>query len=369
MTGTIAATRHPARYFDGLSAESRPATAWADTNGVWIEREGEPARCWPFEEIVLMRGGRHEAVQLERRSTPVEVLVVDATGFLDELRASMPRGVKLSGGGPGLPGLQTLLMIAAVGALVLFSLYRFGIPMLAEVAADHVPPEWERQYGENVMRSLVPEAERVTAPEIVGPVRTAYRSLAKGAGLEDLPEHAIVWRQAMPNAFAAPGGSVVLTTGLLAILEDPDQMAAVIAHELGHVGHRHVIRSALRELSLGLLLGLVAGDQSVLSHGLRTAGELGGLSYSRDQEREADEVGLRLLEAHGVSGTALVGALERLKAASGSPGLPGFLSTHPAPEDRIRRIREHLAAPDERADAPWRDEAAWRALQQAVRAR
>lgn len=361
--------KHAARYFDGLSAESRPATAWVAAAGVWIQQEGTGPRCWPFAELVLMRGGGSEPVQLERRASPVEVLVVNESAFLSELRAQMPRGTRLSGE-RGLPGWKGFLGLALMGAVLLFALYRFGIPALADYAAGQMPVEWEREYGRGVVTDMVPEAKRVTSPVIVAPVRKAYAALATSAGLDAGGEQIIVWREPMPNAFAAPGGTVVVTTGLLGILEDPDQMAAVIAHEIGHVEHRHVMRSAFRQLSLGILVGLIAGDQSALSGGLRTAGQLGGLSYSREHEREADDAALPLLAEHATGKEALVGALHQLKAATESRtgSLPGFLSTHPAPADRIACIRASSVAPASSGSAPWRDAAAWRALKAAVAA-
>ena len=361
--------RHAARYFDGLSAESHRATAWVDAVGAWVQQEGAEPRCWPFAELVLMRGGGREPVQLERRATPVEVLVVDEPEFLAELRACMPSGVRLSGAG-GLAGWKGLVGLAFMGALLLVALYRFGIPALADYAAGQMPAAWEREYGRGVVTDMVPEAKRVTDPVITGLVHTAWSALARSARLDDSPAQLIVWREPMPNAFAAPGGTVVVTTGLLGILEDPDQMAAVIAHELGHVEHRHVMRSAFRQLSLGILIGLVAGDQSALSGGLRTAGQLGGLSYSREHEREADDAALPLLAQHATGKEALVGALTQLRQAteSKSGSLPGFLSTHPAPADRIARIRASSVVPSSGGSAPWRDEAAWRALKAAVAA-
>lgn len=363
-----ARSRHPARHFDGLSADSRPAEAWVDAAGVWVAREGVEPRCWLFTELVLMRGGGREPVQLERRSTPVEVLLVEAPEFFGEIQARLPRGVRLQGSGRGLPGWKGLAALAFAFVLVLFAIYQFGIPLVADYAAERVPREWEQEYGKTVIRDMVPEAARVTDPVITGPVRTIYAQLAPSTGLDPAPEHILVWREKMPNAFAAPGGTIVVTTGLLAILETPDQLAAVIAHEIGHVQHRHVMRNAFRQMSLGVLLTLVAGDQSTLSTALQAAGRLGGLSYSRGHEREADDAGLRLMASHGVGKEALVGALTQLKAASGSGNLPGFLSTHPAPKERIERIQRSPVEVSGAA-AQWANDDAWRSLKQAVTTR
>jgi TonB family protein len=142
----------------------------------------------------------------------------------------------------------------------------------------------------------------------------------------------------------------------------------VIAHEHGHIRHGHVMRAITRRLSLGLLLGLVAGDQSALSGGLRAAGELGELSFSREHEREADDQAIELLARSGASPIALADALESIRKRAAPGGIPlGFLSTHPAPAERRARIRAAAASFTSHADGPaWRAGAGWQEMKAAL---
>ena len=364
MDAVAPRTTWPARHFDGRSAESRPAEVRIGADGLLVEAGGDPAR-WPFAELVLVRGDRAgEPVQLERRSQPVEVIVVDAPGFLRELRAVLPKHVRLRGDGHGLPAAKLLVGIAIAGLALLFALWRFGIPALADLAADRIPREWEAGYGRSMIAEFQKAHPPVTSPALRRPVSLVQDALAPpAAGAAD---RFVVLRDDLPNAFALPGGHIVLTTGLLEALRSPDELAAVFAHEWGHVERRHVLRNIFRQASLQLLLAIVAGDQSALSGTLRTAGELGSLSYSRDYEREADDEAMALLAAHGTSPTALAEALASIRTASGEKGTLGFLSTHPAPAERIERIERAAARMPVHGESGWRDAAAWGAMKQAL---
>ena len=358
-------TSWPARHFDGRSAESRPAEVRIGADGLLVDTGGDPVR-WPLTELHLVRGDRAgEPVQLERRSQPVEVIVVDAPGFMGELRAVLPKGVRLRGDGQGLPAARLLVTLAIVGLALLFALWRFGIPALADLAAERIPPEWEAGYGRSMIAEFQKAHPPVTSAVVRRPVALVQDALAPpAAGGAD---RFVVLQDDLPNAFALPGGHIVITTGLLKALRTPDELAAVFAHEWGHVQRRHVLRSIFRQASLQLLLAIVAGDQSALSGALRTAGELGSLSYSRGYEREADDEAMALLAAHGTPPTALAEALASIREASGEKGNTlGFLSTHPAPAERVQRIERTAARMPVHGESGWGDAAAWGAMKQAL---
>jgi predicted Zn-dependent protease len=358
-----------ARHFDGLTPESRTVRARVAPDGVWVEGDAG-ARRWEFTELVLVRGdGRAEPVQIERRSDPVEALIVSDRAFLSALRAALPAGAKLAKRGGGTPPARVVVGLILAAFALIFSIYRFAIPAFADFAAGHVPASWERAWGDAVLADLAPEPERVQDARLTRPAREIHEALAAQAGERAGDTRLIVLRGTLVNAFAAPGGNVVVTTGLLRALETRDQLAAVIAHEHGHIRRGHVLRAVMRRLSLGMLLALVAGDQSALGGGLRAAGELGALSYGRAQEREADDEAIALLERCGTSPLALAGALESIGRASPSGGVPAFLSTHPAPAERRARIRAAAAAYVAPAEAPpWGTGADWAEMKAALAA-
>ena len=315
-----------------------------DPAGLHVSAPGEAPQLWPFAELTLVRGqSRDEPVQLEWRAVPVQVVIVHDPAFRTELLAAIPRGTRLRGAGGLRVGTPVLLVAIALLVLAGVAAWRFGVPALADALADRVPRDWEREFGAQVVADFAPPASQVQDSVIAGPVRRLYDRLrATGAtGIE--PTTLVVARDEMVNAFAAPGGAVVVTTGLLRALRSPDELAAVLAHEAGHVRRRHALRGLLRQASLQVLLGLVAGDASALSSGLQVAGALGGLSYSREHEREADLDALGSLARASLPPRALAGALESIRGASpGGPEL-GFLSTHPSTPDRLERIERARA--------------------------
>jgi predicted Zn-dependent protease len=149
------------------------------------------------------------------------------------------------------------------------------------------------------------------------------------------------------NAMALPGGYIYVTRGMLAHLNNEDQLAAVLAHEIGHVAARHAARQAWQQqLGQGLLLGGALLGQGlglpadILSLGSMAA-QLIFLRYSREDELEADKLSVEYSAPAGYDPRAVIPffqALERIQEKEGQ-GMPNFLATHPNPGDRIQRIR------------------------------
>lgn len=155
------------------------------------------------------------------------------------------------------------------------------------------------------------------------------------------------------NAMALPGGYIYVTRGMLAHLNNEDQLATVIAHEIGHVAARHAARQAWQQqIGQGLLMGgallsqgLGLPAQDILNLGSMAA-QLVFLRYSREDELEADKLGVEYASPAGYDAREVIEffqTLSRIQEKEGQ-GMPGFLATHPNPGDRVQRIREMTAA-------------------------
>jgi predicted Zn-dependent protease len=153
------------------------------------------------------------------------------------------------------------------------------------------------------------------------------------------------------NAFALPGGQVFITAALYGQLENENQLAGVLGHEIGHVIHRHgAERIAKTELTQGLTGAAViaAGDYNTAQAAQMIANVI-NMKYGRDQELESDDFGVRLMVEAGYDAEALIGVMDILEQASGSARQPEFMSTHPSPDNRreeIRRAIEKYRNPD-----------------------
>jgi predicted Zn-dependent protease len=147
------------------------------------------------------------------------------------------------------------------------------------------------------------------------------------------------------NAFALPGGPVFITEGLLRLLKTEAELAGVLGHEIGHVIARHSSEHlAKQQLTQGLLGALVvgSGDYTTAQIG-QVVGSMINMSYGREDELEADALGIRIMAEGGYDPRALIRVMEVLAQASGGSRQPEFFSTHPAPENRAERIKQAIA--------------------------
>jgi len=227
---------------------------------------------------------------------------------------------------------EILLWLSAFVFLTGYGLYAawtYGLPWIASSAARLVPVEWERRLGESAAKSLAPSSrpclEDIAARlERAIPAPNPYRFTIRCAGAPDI------------NAFAAPGGFIVVFDGLQSRMETPDQMAAVLAHEMQHVVHRHSTRAIFRVFALQAIFAIALGDVSGLV--AQAAGGLSALHYQRADEDEADLAGLHLLRRAGYDPLAMPAMLRVLdEATRDNPQLPVWISSHPDPRERIRR--------------------------------
>jgi len=147
------------------------------------------------------------------------------------------------------------------------------------------------------------------------------------------------------NAFALPGGQVFITAALFSKLQDEDQLAGVLGHEIGHVIHRH---SAERMAKSGFIQGIIqsimlgSGGDPSMGQVAGLVGNMMNLKYGRDQELESDDWGVRLMLEAGYDAEKLIDVMDILEEASGGKKVPEFQSSHPSPENRREKIIEAI---------------------------
>ena len=148
------------------------------------------------------------------------------------------------------------------------------------------------------------------------------------------------------NAYALPGGHIVLYTGILEAMNDPEMLVALLGHESSHINKRHSMRSILSAMSMSLLRSMIlSGFGDVGSVVLENAGMLEQLSYSRKLEREADKEGMELMIRNKVNPLGMKKLMLRLQATNKDlPQLFSFISTHPLSDERIKTADAFAAA-------------------------
>jgi predicted Zn-dependent protease len=172
-----------------------------------------------------------------------------------------------------------------------------------------------------------------------------------GERLEQGLEHSeydyryIVFDSEMINAFTLPGGNILISTGLIGFCASPEELAAVMAHEMGHVEKRHVVSRLLKELGLGIL---TSGDPYVIGE---VTGLLASNRFDRKQEEEADRFASELLESSAIEPRTLATLFRRLDEESDSELMENFeiLSTHPSFRFRIREALSYKPSEDFKA--------------------
>ncbi|WP_335966020.1 M48 family metalloprotease [Galbibacter sp. PAP.153] len=146
------------------------------------------------------------------------------------------------------------------------------------------------------------------------------------------------------NAFALPGGQVFITYALFSQLQNEDQLAGVLGHEIGHVIGRHSAdRISKQGLTQGLLSGVAVGsDSQATTQMAAVIANVVNMKYGRDDELESDDLGVKFMIESGYNPEEMIGVMEILKQAAGPNRTPEFQSTHPDPENRIEKIEEAI---------------------------
>lgn len=260
------------------------------------------------------------------------------------------------------------LLWLAVGVLALLPLVAAALlwqhsDRLIGWVVSHVPSEHEARLGELVLAqsrarwTLLDSGPAVDALREIGGRLTVGSPYRYRWLLADGPE---------VNAFAAPGGVIVVFSGLFRLAETPEELAGVLAHEVAHVELRHSLRAAVQGLGLRAALSLVFGDGA----GGALAGaaaDLTELKFSRDAEREADREGLRRLQAARIDPQGLLRFFARLEGAdSSTAAAPAWLSSHPAAAERRAALTADLGADRASAAPPAPLVIDWPAVQRAA---
>ncbi len=209
---------------------------------------------------------------------------------------------------------------------------------LARLLADNVPEAMAEQLGESVLDTVLGDAPVCTTGD-GHRVLTHLASKLAEVNAYDGPLQVTVVDEGAVNAVAAPGGRIVIFSGLIDEATSGDEVAGVLAHELGHVMERHAIQGLAQRLTFRFILGAVLGDATVISGTLADVGTAAAvLSYSREMETRADELAVTTLNRAGISGAGLATFFKRHLEESADTESPRWLSSHPLHQERVTAI-------------------------------
>jgi predicted Zn-dependent protease len=209
----------------------------------------------------------------------------------------------------------------------------------------------ERELSKEFLRVISTRYHIIDDPVITDYVNKIGRKILAVFPTQLFPYHFYVIKEDSLNAFASPAGHIFINSGLFEILESEEELASIIGHEIAHVFCRHISQRIGRstKINLAILAGMMAGillggggsaaAGNAVAVGSMAAGQSLSLSYSREDERQADEIGLQYLTKAGYSGKGLLSSLQKIRSTQwiGSE-IPNYLLTHPAAEERMAYI-------------------------------
>ena len=216
----------------------------------------------------------------------------------------------------------------------------------------------EKELSQEFMRVVYRHFEMVDDPVIVDYVTEIGKTILAGMPRQPFDYHFMVIKEDVYNAFAIPAGYIFVNSGLFLAMDREDEMAGILAHEISHVVCRHISQRIDRskKIDLASMAGMVAGiflgiagagaAAQALTFGSAAAGQSLSLAYSREDESQADQFGLKYLDKAGYSPQGLLDILKEIRSQQwfGSNQIPTYLMTHPAVEDRITQIDAYMSS-------------------------
>lgn len=328
-----------ARYSDGRSAIAHEARVALMSTGLVITARDIPGRVvWAYSRLrsarPLTAGGEVLVTNADDEAASLFVTSPAFAAALARLAPDLTRSGRFRRrAAPWVLAAAVLALIAAGLALLDLS-PAHGI---ARLMPDRVRAALGRQAIDSMARG------RRTCAEPAG--RAALDRLAARLSTAAAGKHfrivVVDWK--LMNAYATPGEQIVVTSGLIAKADSPDELAGVLSHEMGHGIAMHPETSIVRSIGLVTAAGLVFGTGSLTNIGI----QLAELRYTREAEHEADMLGLGILKSAGISTKGLIDFFTRVEKIESTGSLKGFdiLRSHPATAERKRLVAEQAAYP------------------------
>ena len=333
--GDLESEQFAAQYFDGKTAQPWDVNIEFSPRALIIfDEDGRQLARWPLRHVRRSDPvGKTYPVRLRCRLDSNARLVIRDDGAVDYLRTRLPRLFYNRHAKWGWARIGSVLGL--VTAITVISLY-ISIPRLAKPIARAIPPEWEMRLGRNTANTLSQDWVFCAGPGL-----TQLNEMTALLAHSTEAKYDITVRVIdadVINAFALPGGNIIVTDELIKFTQTPDELAGVVAHEIGHILLGHPLEGMLSQMGVVLFLNMLTAGSSgdILGLGATVA----MVSYTREFERAADEFGLQLLQEANISTSGYaklftrINKLEQAASGDGVFGLGDLLRTHPYSEDR-----------------------------------
>jgi Zn-dependent protease with chaperone function len=297
-------------YFDGQSARARPVQLSCRGDALHIDGDGVQLAV-PLRDVQWPERTRH-GQRVAHLPGGGALHAADAAAW-DAFASACGRGDSVVV--QAQQSWRWVLASLAGLVIVIAATYHWGVPWAARAAVPLIPATVDAEVGERAMASL---DEHLLKPSKLPPaeqqrLRAAFAQAAQAQPAGFVPPHRILFRASEigPNALALPGGTMVVTDDLVDLLDgDAAVITGVLAHEIGHVRHRHGMRMLVQVTAIGVVASAVLGDFSALLTAVPVW--LGQAAYARDAEREADAESATFLKNAGITPAVMVTFFEKI---------------------------------------------------------
>lgn len=304
---------------------------------------------FPLEGLKVRRGGNNaEQIFIEHPQHPDWSIYTSERQILNDesLRRITSLSVQIGAIRRSRAPAKIAVLVGSLAILILVLVAGVvaGKGRLVRFIAFQIPASAEINLGSSVFEQLKRQSKIVTDPRLEEKLHEVTSRLLPALANSGYEFKFYILDDTNVNAFALPGGNVIVLAGLLRAAERPEEIAGVLAHEIAHVTERHGLRKIIDMAGLYLVVQSLFGDSTGLAAVVANGSEfLLQQKYSRDFEREADDAGWQYLVASGIDPHGLIDFFKRLMdQEKTNPTVPALLSTHPATLERIHRLETKL---------------------------
>ena len=335
--------QHTATYYDGQTSLPHEAQVEVFGNSLRIFYESGTGIIWAISEIEFSSFSGRGKTMLQYGTFPHQYLEFPVESTLTHaLKGYLPeRGGKLENMAREYNTIikGAFILLAVLSAIVAV-LYFVLLPVIASFIVGKIPVATEVALGEKFYASFVGNAK------VDASATKALNNFARNIDFETTyPLKFTVVENKEVNAFALPGGNVVVFSGILDRIKSPEELAALLAHEVTHIKERHSLKGLTRNLAGSMLISLVFGDAGSLGNVLiNRADDIYQLGFSRSMEKEADLEGLQIMAHNRVDTQGMLGLMQRLQEEEKKhnvSSVSSYLNSHPMTEERIAYIKEN----------------------------
>jgi len=332
---------YPGYFYDGESPKKYNVAVTLQADGIVIKSPEFEEIKWFYEHISRSPELYSDNfTQLENIEFKNQRLVIEDPDFLSVVREFFP---SLKFKEP--PKMISVKRMAVLGLLLLLVIiptyYYFLLPSFSEFVAEKIPVSVEKRLSAPYLSLFVPKDSICNDEKHYIKIEKIFNVLTSTIPDSKYEFKLFVVKSDILNAFALPGGYIVIYSGLLEKTDRPEQLAGVMAHEIQHIEKRHGTEALVKDYSLGFLIAAVTGDTRTIETTLGLAKFVGLMNYSRESETEADVAGIGMMKRAGVDPEGMVEFFEILNEHTAVvPDSLQHFSSHPQTEERINKLKE-----------------------------